>query len=86
MKIINTVVFSLIFILIYGQDFSKVLGVPDKFNRPVDLSNTEMESYVQGDSGPKSKNRPWRVICDRSGYETYSDASGNAKSGKKIRI
>jgi hypothetical protein len=86
MKIINTVVFSLIFILIYGQDFSKVLGVPDKFNRPVDLSNTEMESYVQGDSGPKSKNRPWRVICDRSGYETYSDASGNAKSGKKLEF
>lgn len=86
MKIINTIIFSLFITLSFGQDFSKVVGVPDKFNRPVDLSNTEMEAYVKGDSGPKSNNRPWRVICDRSGYETFSDPSGSTKSGKKLEF
>jgi hypothetical protein len=86
MKIINTIVFSFIITLAFGQEFSKVLGVPDKFIRPVDLSNTEMEAYVKGDSGPKSNNRPWRVICDRSGYETFSDPSGSTKSGEKLEF
>ncbi len=88
MKNISTFVFSILisFSCTFAQDVNRVLGIPDKFLRPLDLSNTEMDAYIKDDSGKKSNNRPWRVICDRSGYETYTDPSGTSKSGKKLEF
>lgn len=88
MKNISTFVFSILisFSCTFAQDVNRVLGIPDKFLRPLDLSNTEMDAYIKDDSGKKSNNRPWRVICDRSGYDTYTDPSGTSKSGKKLEF
>jgi hypothetical protein len=70
----------------FSQDFRSVLGVPEKYTRPIDIQGPDMEAYMSSATGPKSKNRPWKVICDRDGLETFSEASTTAKSGKKLKF
>jgi hypothetical protein len=69
-----------------AQDYKSVLGLPEKFEKVVDLRGSEMDEFMNGATGPKSKNKPWRVICDRDGLETYSDGRGSGRSGKKLKF
>ena len=69
-----------------GQEFRSVMGMPDKFKRPAELYGEELETFVNSPSGPKDKNKAWKVICDRDGYETFSDATIGNKSGKKLKF
>ncbi|MBK8548455.1 MAG: hypothetical protein IPL63_14115 [Saprospiraceae bacterium] len=41
---------------------------------------------MNGPTGAKSKNRPWRVICDRENVESYTDRCGSSKSRKKLKF
>ncbi|MBK8548450.1 MAG: hypothetical protein IPL63_14090 [Saprospiraceae bacterium] len=39
----------------FSQDFRSVLGVPEKYTRPVDIQGPDMEAYMSNATGPKSK-------------------------------
>lgn len=71
---------------VQSQEFKSVLGLPDKFAKATEKQGIEMDEYMNGISGPKSKNKVWRVICDREGMETFSDPNGSSKSGKKLKF
>ncbi len=86
MRIVISLILSILISgnVIYGQEFRSVLGFPNKFSKPIDLQGEEMESYVKSASGPKSGSKPWRVICDREGLDTYSEPSPSSIKKKKL--
>lgn len=71
-------------VILIAQDEKAVFGIPVKFENPTDIEGEEYMSFINSYTENRSKTKPWLVICDREGVETYNDANGLTKSGKKL--
>lgn len=67
-----------------SQEFEHVLGNPEKFSSIVDKEGQEYDDFVNKPTGPKHKTKPWIVINDREGQETYTEPGSSSKTNKKL--
>ena len=69
-----------------GKEYKSVLGLPFKFENVSESQINDLENFIKGPTGTKSKNKPWQVICDRENVETYLNIGGTSKSRKKLKF
>ena len=68
---------------ISAQNFKEVLGLPEKFDQPIDYSTTEDREEMMKRPGKKDREIAWLVINDRANNKTYIDPDENS-SVKKV--
>ena len=55
----------------YGQKYSRIMGKPEKFERPIDYAAEADKERFQNARDRYSKDQPWIVVSDRENNPTY---------------
>ena len=71
--------FSLIANDAFSQKFKKVLGLPEKFDQPIDYSDPADQEELMKRPGKPDREIAWLVINDRINNKTYESADESSK-------